>query len=373
MTDSASSRLEKNKEKILHAWEQRTVQEISASGKQSSLALRDSLPEYINHLVKALSIKVERLDARKKVDVEESTRVGKKHGRERAQSPHYTMDQMILEYHILRQVMCDILEEELPLSTVEREVIVCSIEKAVNDAATEFSDYITSLNDELSEEKILRDKFVTSLTHDLRTPLATIKLIAQMLVKRTPDPEEIKSSSDRIVKGVTRIDTMIQDLLDFTHFRAGEKLPLTLAVCDLNKLLTSTLEELTAIHGKRFTLMANNQFDILCDSNAVKRIIENLATNAVKYGSPSTPITISISRQNSTLELSVHNNGNPIKPEDQIIIFEPFKRTESAEKSSQKGWGIGLPLVRGLAEAHGGSARVESSAHGTTFVITIPV
>lgn len=373
MTESASSRLEKNKEKILQAWEQRTVEEISASGKQSSLALRDSLPEYLTHLVQVLSTTVDRSEARKKAEIDERTRVGKKHGRDRAQSSKYTMDQMILEYHILRQVLCDMLEEEQPLSTLEREVIVCSIEQAVNDAATEFNDFMTSLNEELSEEKILRDKFVTSLTHDLRTPLATIKLIAQMLVKKVPGPEEIKSSSDRIVKGVTRIDTMIQDLLDFTHFRAGEKLPLTIAVCDLNKLLTLTIEELTSIYGKRFIIKTDDQFSVVCDSNALKRILENLATNAVKYGSPSTPITVSLCRQNSTLELSVHNNGNPITPKDQVTIFEPFKRTDSAEQSSQKGWGIGLPLVRGLAEAHGGTAKVISNSYGTTFTIAIPI
>ncbi len=373
MLCEASVRLERNINKIMHIWEQRTLLEIAASKYEGSVALRDSLPEYLGQLAKALSKTLDLSKASKKIDKDESTRVGKKHGKERAKSINYTMDQMIKEYHILRQVLCEVLEEDAPLGHIEREIIICSIEQAVNDAATQFSETLSSLNDQLNEEKELRDKFVASLSHDLRTPLTSIRMVAQILSKKIHSPEEIKKTSDRIVKAVDRVDTMIQDLLDFTHFRAGETLPLNLRVCHLNNISQATLEELVVIHGNRFVFNAKEQFNILFDCDAYRRMIENLATNAVKYGSKDTPITLSLTRKDSTLEISMHNEGNPIPAQDQKTIFEPFKRTESAEKGTQKGWGIGLPLVRGLAEAHGGFAKVESNVAGTTFTISVPI
>lgn len=105
----------------------------------------------------------------------------------------------------------------------------------------------------------------------------------------------------------------------------------------------------------------------------MRMTIENFATNAVKYGSNSTLITLTLSRREHTLEISMHNKGNQILPEDLKTIFELYKRTESAEQSYQKGWGIGLPLVRGLAEAHGGLAKVESTIDGTKFTLSIPI
>ncbi|MBA2405107.1 MAG: sensor histidine kinase [Bdellovibrionales bacterium] len=373
MSCETSVRLERNINKIMHAWEQRTLREIVASKYEGSVALRDSLPEYLGQLAKALSKTLDHSDASKKLDKDESTRVGKKHGKERAKSINYTMDQMIKEYHILRQVLCEVLEEDAPLNQIEREIIICSIEQAVNDAATQFSESLSSLNDQLNEEKQLRDKFVASLSHDLRTPLTTIKMIAQMLAKKSHGPEEIIKTSARIVTAVDRVDTMIQDLLDFTHFRVGEKLPLNLKVCNLNNICQTTLDELIVIHGNRFVFNAKEQFNILSDCDACRRIIENLATNAVKYGSKSTPITLSLSRKDSTLEISLHNDGNPILAQDLKTIFEPYKRTASAENGTQQGWGIGLPLVRGLAEAHGGFVKVESGVDGTTFTVSIPI
>lgn len=373
MSESISKRLERNIERIMKDWEKRTLAEIESANFEGKLALRDSLPEYLAQLAMALSKTINRSEARKKIDKAESTRVGKKHGKERSQSINYTMDEMIFEYHILRQVLCDVLEEEAPLNDVERELIVCSIEQAVNDAATEFSDSLKELNTKLTEEKNLRDQFVASLSHDLRTPLTSIKMFAQILAKKSHEPEVIQKTSNRIITGVDRIDSMIQDLLDFTHFRVGEKLPLNPEMCNVNKIAQATVDEFTTIHGKRFELVANEQFDVVCDGNAITRILENLATNAVKYGSKSTLVTVKLERSDKCLNISMHNLGNPIHSKDLKTIFEPYKRTESAEQSTERGWGIGLSLVKGLAEAHGGRTKVESTNEGTIFTVSIPL
>lgn len=373
MSESISNRLKKNIEPIMKEWESRVLVEIVSANFETPLALRDSLPEYLSQLASALSQKIDRTQARKIFDKSESTRVGKKHGSERSKSVNYTMKEMILEYHILRRVVFDVLEQEAPMTDVEREIIVCSVEQAVNDAASEFSDSLKHVNAELNEEKNLRDKFVASLSHDLRSPLTSIKMLAQLLAKKIHSPEDILKSSNKIVAGVDRIDSMIQDLLDFTHFRVGEKLPFNPGLTHINKIVKSSVDDLNEIYGKRFELVANEQYNVVCDASAITRIIENLGSNAVKYGSKDTPITLKLLAADKYLNISVHNFGKPIDAEDLETIFEPFKRTESAQQGSQKGWGIGLPLIKGLAEAHGGQAMVKSTEDGTTFTVSIPV
>ncbi|QNA88786.1 sensor histidine kinase [Massilia sp. Dwa41.01b] len=107
---------------------------------------------------------------------------------------------------------------------------------------------------------------------------------------------------------------------------------------------------------------------------ALKRALENMVGNAVKYGSPGTTIRIRVRSVDERLLLSVHNEGNPIPVEDQESIFQMFRRAQSARAGEQKGWGIGLPYVRGVAESHGGSIALDSARErGTTFLIDIPI
>jgi signal transduction histidine kinase len=105
----------------------------------------------------------------------------------------------------------------------------------------------------------------------------------------------------------------------------------------------------------------------------LRRVIENLCTNAVKYGLADTPITITLKAEAERVQLSVHNYGPVIPKEQQSRLFEAFQRAPSAEQSGKRGWGLGLTLVRGITEAHGGSVEVASSEkEGTTFTVSLP-
>ncbi|MBC7885370.1 MAG: hypothetical protein H7X99_07835, partial [Saprospiraceae bacterium] len=99
-------------------WEERANKEVLAAMKLDSLALRNSLPDLLPQIADALSTTIDRTAVRVRWDRDESMRIGKKHGLERAES-FYTMAQMLSEYHILRQVICDVLEDEAPLSSFE--------------------------------------------------------------------------------------------------------------------------------------------------------------------------------------------------------------------------------------------------------------
>lgn len=104
------------------------------------------------------------------------------------------------------------------------------------------------------------------------------------------------------------------------------------------------------------------------------RALWNLVTNAVKYGAPDQPITIGVRRIDDRARLTVHNVGAPIPPADQAHIFDPYARGPSADAGRGAGWGLGLTLVRGVAEAHGGTVSVASERDaGTTFTIDVPL
>ena len=106
----------------------------------------------------------------------------------------------------------------------------------------------------------------------------------------------------------------------------------------------------------------------------MRRILENLASNAVKYGSPTDPITVTLMKTSREVQISVHNHGYAIPPEEREHVFDSFSRAARPERGATKGWGLGLAVVKGLTEAHGGTVRVDSvDGAGTTFKVDLPL
>ena len=226
----------------------------------------------------------------------------------------------------------------------------------------------------LKKERRMRELFVSTLTHDLRTPLSSAMLSSQLIMQGLQPNDQNYFLASRIFENTNRMDIMIQNLLDANRIRAGEKIYLEREDCDLTTLAQNTIEILKSIHGDKFKLISPISCRCFVDPMGLRRVIENLCNNAVKYGSPNTPITVTIEQLNTTLQLSVHNEGPVISRRDQTTLFNQFQRTESAEAGGKKGWGIGLTLIRGLVEGHGGTVRVESEIDkGTTFTIDLPL
>ena len=224
----------------------------------------------------------------------------------------------------------------------------------------------------LEAERDLRERFVASLSHDLRTPLSSAKMGAE-LIMQGPASADIIHRASRIAQNIDRADRMLQDLLDANRIKAGEKLALERAECNLAVIGDETLRELTSIHGDRFVLRVSGDVVGSWSCNGIRRILENLCSNAVKYGTRDAPITVAIRGTEDAATISVHNAGNPIPREDLRALFEPFHRSAAAQLAGHHGWGLGLTIVRGVAEAHDGHATVTSSAtDGTTFSVTLP-
>ncbi|MEG3933501.1 HAMP domain-containing sensor histidine kinase [Microcoleus sp. T2B6] len=360
MSNEASDRLKENAEKIMGMWEKRARDEVGASTHQNSLVLQDSLPLYLNQLVDELSNRIVRTPARITADEVESTRIGKLHGHERAGYADYSMTHLIFEYHLLRQVIFQVLEEEAPLGVQDRDIIIASIEQVVNDAATQFSETLRDI----------QELFMVTLTHDLRNPINVVKMGTQLTLRRLETGDSHRDVATRMLSAINRLDSMIQNLLDASRLRAGQSLKIEFEECDFEMLVQEVVNDLRFAYGERFIVVSDPAIRTFCSRKEIRRVIENLAINAVKYGAPSTPITLTLQQTQTQVSLTIHNEGNPIAIDAQSILFQQFRRTICAQE--QTGWGLGLFLAKSIIEAHKGTLAVESAeGKGTSFIITL--
>lgn len=227
---------------------------------------------------------------------------------------------------------------------------------------------------ELGVERELRERFVAILAHDLRGPLSAAKMNAELLVLYPEQLDQRRELAVKIDRNIERTDRMIRDLLDANRVRAGEKLPLRIDECNLAGVSQQVFDELVATFGERFSLMTEDRVVGFWSCEELRRALWNLGSNAVKYGATDTTITIRVRRSAQGALVSVHNWGPPISADEQMDLFRPFSRTQAAQEGGQKGWGLGLTLVHGCADAHGGHVVVESTKEtGTTFTIELPL
>jgi PAS domain S-box-containing protein len=218
-----------------------------------------------------------------------------------------------------------------------------------------------------------RDLMIDTLSHDLRNPLAAAHANAE-LIQRYPDLKEGRPKIlERIIVAIERADRIIQDLLDSSHARSGQAMRLTFRACDLSQVLREAVEDLSSQYGHRFRFESRGSFQGTWACDGLRRVLENLATNAIKYGAAHEPIRIELRRETERVLLSVHNEGAPIPGEEQGKLFEPFFRAANSEASTLPGWGLGLTIVRLVSEALHGRVTLESGPGvGTTFRLVFP-
>jgi signal transduction histidine kinase len=232
-------------------------------------------------------------------------------------------------------------------------------------------DALTKEVQELRTERDRRERFVSVLAHDLRGPLGAAKIALHLLTLNAGSNGDTRRQEllRRIDRNLGRTDRMIRDLLDANRIRAGERLPLSVDECDLVQLARESADECAQVIGDRIKLAGEPRLIGYWSCDELRRSLWNLIMNAAKYGASERPITITVRRSGERAEVSVHNEGAPIPAEEQPELFRPFARG----KRSAGGWGLGLALVRGCAEAHGGGVSVRSDSSGTMFTIELPM
>lgn len=213
------------------------------------------------------------------------------------------------------------------------------------------------------------------VSHDLRNPLNVVTMGASMLAERADLDDKSKRAVARITKASQRCARMIADLLDFTEVRLGSGITLSPSVIDLGEVLEEVLDEQRATHPEHvLTLEVLGDVRGVWDRDRVAQAAGNLLSNALHYGDAERPVTVIVQRDGEQQVLiRVHNFGVPIPDERMPSMFQPLQRGTQQQDRSGRSIGLGLFIVKQIAEAHGGSVDVRSSEReGTTFTIALP-
>ena len=344
------------KDDVFRRWEERVREQIAAARALQHPLLVDTLPAFYDNIVESVDPGAARMLA-----VDGST-IAVEHGGERARITAYSHRALIEEYQIFRWAMFDVLHAHgVTLSQDQMHTLHASVDAGIQEAVEGF----------ILVHNGLRERFAAALTHDMRGPLATTAMGLELILA-TADPQVARTAATRALANVRRMAGMVDELLHTMAFHGGEAVHLTLAECDLAGIVDEAAAEAAALHGPRFNVQGVAATGYW-DRAALRRVLDNLLGNAVKYGAPGTPITITTDTLHERVVISVHNEGAPIPPAEQECIFQLYQRAESARRDVHQGWGIGLPYVRAIAESHGGSIGLDTSAgRGTTFIVDIP-
>ena len=214
-----------------------------------------------------------------------------------------------------------------------------------------------------------RDDMLGVVAHDLRNPLAAVSAYAGILQRKEPD----KEIGAEIAHAVARMRRLIQDLVDVTLLEAGtftikqERIPTE----DLLSEVVASQTQLASAASLEIRLDAASDLpEIWADHDRLLQVFENLVGNALKFTKPGGQITVKATAQANDVLFSIADTGSGIEPDQLPRVFDRFWQAPGAKR---KGAGLGLPIVKGIVEGHGGRIWVQSSpGHGSTFFFTIP-
>lgn len=232
------------------------------------------------------------------------------------------------------------------------------------------------INLAVQEERLLerqKNELITSVSHDLRTPLTSVLGYLDLIAQgEYQDQEELTRYAGVAFKKAKRLQKLIDDLFEFTRLSGG--LQPKFAAIQLGELLEQLLAETepqlkdAEMEGQ---ITIHQEVNVAADGNLLFRLFENLFSNALRYGREGKRLEITVGRQGEKALAEVTNYGPPIAPEDLPYIFERFYRAEKARTG--EGAGLGLAIARQIALLHGGELSVESSPGKTSFILTLPL
>jgi PAS domain S-box-containing protein len=236
----------------------------------------------------------------------------------------------------------------------------------------------------LSESDVQKNNFIAMASHELKTPITSIKGYVQLLlnafdkekVEEKPlPPLLVRSSLISVDKQITRLTRLISELLDLTKIETGT-LELKKEKFSLNELAIETVEDILYTNTKhQINLFHDFQAYVFADKDRMGQVMINFLTNAIKYSPNSNKIDVWIHQtKNEQVAFSVKDYGIGIDKEEQEKIFERFYRAKGKEEQTYPGFGIGLFIANEFVEKHGGQVLVESEkGKGSVFTFTLPI
>jgi PAS domain S-box-containing protein len=229
---------------------------------------------------------------------------------------------------------------------------------------------------ELKRLQKMREEWTSVIAHDLRQPIGTIMMCADLLTRTGEGSrEEREKFTGKIRSSAFNLARMVDDLLDVSQMET-QRLHLERKWIDPLRLVRESVDRLAYVM-KDLRVDISGSSDLLpvfVDAGRVEQILGNLLSNAVKYGNEREAICVRLKRYRDEVEIAVMNYGKGIAEEEISRLFDRFSRAKSSHTSSVPGLGLGLYISKGLVEAHGGRIWVESVPNfTTTFYFTLPV
>jgi PAS domain S-box-containing protein len=224
----------------------------------------------------------------------------------------------------------------------------------------------------------IKDEFLATLSHELRTPMTAILGWAQILRAGGKDADETERGLEVIERNARTQSQIIEDLLDMSRIISG-KVRLDVQQVDLQEVIeaaVSTVRPAADARGIRLQTVLDSRIGpVRGDANRLQQVMWNLISNAIKFTPRGGRVQVALERINSHVEISVSDTGQGISPEFLPFVFERFRQADASSTRRHGGLGLGLAIVKQLIELHGGSVHAKSpgESQGSTFIVILPL
>ncbi|MDB5884742.1 MAG: putative two-component sensor histidine kinase [Polaromonas sp.] len=363
-------------QEILFEWDVFARTLFPASPPPPHHILRDHAGEILQAIVKDLQTHQTDAEQAEKSKGQADEDVNKKsaaaiHGTLR-QSSGFTLTQLTAEYRALRATVFRLW---LPhMAVLDQEILrdITRFNEAMDQALAES---VVTYSENADRT---RDTFLAILGHDLRSPLSTLSMAGNYLMRPAVGNDITQQMGARVSRSAATMRAMINDLLEYARTQLGGGIPLTLVSCDLMFVFQAALEDAQAGYPDcPFALETSGGLAGSFDGMRLQQLFSNLLNNAAQYRSDTHPVTLTASGDAGSVTVQVRNLGPVIPAHSLQAIFDPLVQL-SANSSQQEGapsssLGLGLFIAREIATAHGGNIKAESSDMlGTVFTVNLP-
>jgi two-component system sensor histidine kinase SenX3 len=224
-------------------------------------------------------------------------------------------------------------------------------------------------------EAIRRD-FVANVSHELKTPVGAIKLLAEATAEASDDPEAVERFAGRMLKESDRLSRLVQQIIELSRLQGDDPLETPLPVHVDEVIATAVDTSVIDAQAKEIAVVTGGEsgLEVLGNQEQITVAVGNLVANAVAYSTPRSSVLVSAKPgSEDTVDISVTDQGIGIPADEVDRIFERFYRVDPARHRSTGGTGLGLSIVKHVAATHGGEVRVWSvEGQGSTFTLTLP-
>ncbi|MGV8912642.1 MAG: sensor histidine kinase [Rhodoglobus sp.] len=221
----------------------------------------------------------------------------------------------------------------------------------------------------------VRRDFVANISHELKTPIGAVGLLAEALVSASDEPEQVTRFAKRLTKESQRLARITQEIIELSRLQSADGLAEAEPV-DIDHVVSVAIDQNRVVADlSRVSLISGGESDVevFGDETLLVLALDNLISNAVQYSPENTRVGIGVRRKNGAIEISVTDQGVGI-PEDELDrVFERFYRSDPARSRHTGGSGLGLSIAKHVVQNHGGDIRVWSQlGQGSTFTIRLP-